>query len=64
MRRCAGGTGVLARDILRHASRQGAFFAALRYVIGERSPALQAAQRRQVDMKRRKKDIKTDLRSF
>ncbi|CAJ1331731.1 unnamed protein product, partial [Effrenium voratum] len=41
-----GGTGMLARDILRHArNAHEEFFAAARYVIGERSPALQAAQR-------------------
>eukprot|EP00913_Durusdinium_trenchii_P000590 g545.t1 len=43
-----GGTGVLARDILGHARKEHSnFFASLqRYVIGERSPALQAAQRK------------------
>ncbi|CAJ1448464.1 unnamed protein product [Effrenium voratum] len=41
-----GGTGMLARDILRHGrNAHEEFFAAARYVIGERSPALQAAQR-------------------
>ncbi|CAL1161182.1 unnamed protein product, partial [Cladocopium goreaui] len=42
------GTGVLARDILHHARNEHAqFFSSLqKYVIGERSPALQAAQRK------------------
>eukprot|EP00933_Yihiella_yeosuensis_P070617 TRINITY_DN78753_c0_g1_i1.p1 TRINITY_DN78753_c0_g1~~TRINITY_DN78753_c0_g1_i1.p1 ORF type:complete len:812 (-),score=164.01 TRINITY_DN78753_c0_g1_i1:19-2454(-) len=43
-----GGTGMLARDILRHAQQaHPEFFAALaKYVIGERSQALQGAQKR------------------
>ncbi len=40
-----GGGGLLARDILRRATREPAFAAALRYRIVERSPALVARQR-------------------
>jgi len=40
-----GGTGLLARDLIRRAAREPAFFDALRYAIVETSAALRAKQR-------------------